>query len=436
MARRHARRAPHRPPTSSRTPLVELEHSTTHGRPSTQQPGAGELVALQGLVGNRAATSIARQRGPGGPNGSLSRDARPAAGALAIQRQVVDIGGKERLEIADGLSATDRAARTKEGRDILVEIKDKYGITISSKRSVKAILKDYFPGRRAPKAIRDQIRPEPWRIEELRNVRTALERYAPLLGKERKKSSDPATAGSKQSVTSIGKVGQALSPDASQPHGVEVETDTLGESFKSSKNIAFFESLATAANHNFVGDASAQQRGTTGHELCHALIEPGHLASFVATFDYWQDKNTRVADANRVSSATPKAEAPITRYGSTNAAEDLAEVAKFYFEEPARLKGGNGKAKGTPGNPTPDRLDFFDRIVLSWTKPPEEVAKARFEDLANDFLARDGGDLNELLAARNKVDDEYAKLAPAAKKRLLWLKFSVGIKFADLVTGG
>ncbi|MGI5230635.1 hypothetical protein [Actinoallomurus sp. CA-142502] len=54
-------------------------------------------------------------------------------------------------------------------------------------------------------------------------------------------------------------------------------------------------------------------------------------------------------------------ERPITRYGATNAREDIAETAKYYFLEPETLR-----AKA------PERAAFFDRLIAEWGVPTPE----------------------------------------------------------------
>lgn len=385
-----------------------------------------DVVRLQRLAGNAAVSR--RMARP-----VQVSAAPPAVAGPVIRREVVKIGGGERLEVDDNLSTDDRKKLIKEAQALIAEIKSTYGVTISSTASVKAILKDYFPGKKAPKEIREAIQPAPWRLDELKNVRSALNNYGPLLGKLRKQAKDPAVAGSKQNVTTIGKVGKALSPDDSGPHGVEVETSTLGETFKSSKNVAFFEALSTA-DKNFRGDNPAQQRGTTSHELCHSLVEPQYLASFVSTFkDYWQDSRTRIADRGRKSTADPPAEAPISYYGGTNAGEDLAETSKFYFEAPGRLKGGDGAPKGTPGNPAPRRYDFFHRIVLSWTQSPKQVVKTRFQELASDFLSFSSTSLSDIVEAYEPIRLEFEKLSKDEQKQFRALKSTAADHYVDLL---
>jgi hypothetical protein len=401
-----------------------------HAGPALQAPGmtAQSIVQLQRSRGNAAVTRMVEHR-----SAKPARHVQRTASALVVQREVVKVGGGEKLEIADGLSKDAKKALITEAKALIKEMKDTFGITISSETSVKAILKDYFPGQRAPKSIRDAIQPVPWKLDELKNVRAALRNYAPLLGKMRKKALDPTIAGSKQKITSIGKVGKALSPDDSQPHGVEIETDTLGESFSSSKNITFFEALSTG-DKNFKGDNPAQQRGTTSHELCHAMVQPEHIGEFVSTFsDYWQDEDTRIAGRDRVSTAGPPAEAPISFYGGTNAGEDLAETAKFYFEAPDRLKGGDGAPKGTPGNPAPRRYDFFHRIVVSWTNSPEAAAKIHFQELAAEFLKSKSKALDQIMAAYKAVNEEYTKCSESDQKQMRFTKSAVGTKYAELV---
>ncbi|WP_209441124.1 hypothetical protein, partial [Streptomyces violaceorubidus] len=52
--------------------------------------------------------------------------------------------------------------------------------------------------------------------------------------------------------------------------------------------------------------------------------------------------------------AFPK-ERPISKYGETDANEDLAETANYYFHENALLR-----------EKAPLRAEFFDRLIAGW----------------------------------------------------------------------
>jgi hypothetical protein len=427
----HAERE-HSPATLAHLPAA----STTKEEAATpQREGAfrGDRVSPD--------TLLALQRTHG--NQSVQRFLQRSA--ATVQRKEMRLGGGEFLDVDDALSKDEQKEQIAEAKAIIKDIEKTYGVKVDSKAAVKAIFKSYFPDGKVPRSFKRDVQPAPWKLEELKNLQASLKHYAPILGKARKQVQDADFQSTKQQLKSVGKVNLGVSDDGAGPY---TEQDTLGETFgEKKKTVALMQSLMTA-DHNFAGDSSKQQRGTTTHEFSHALIQDEKLDDFVATFsDYWTDESTAQADANRVSTATPPAEAPITYYGGTNAGEDLAETAKFYFEAPDRLKGGDGQPKGTPGNPAPRRFDFFNKIVLSWTNAPDKVDAMvasqsavqfqKFKDLVDAFVALPDASqgLDAISALYDAITAEHGPLRDDEKARadVILLMQQATDKYFDLM---
>lgn len=262
--------------------------------------------------------------------------------------------GKEKAEVRD-------AAEAVEVRRIIQDIKDKYGIDVDSDAGIAAIKKSYTT---VPATVTGALKTRAWRLDELHALERALAHYAPILGKERAASTRSKSG---QEVTTTSKVEQAIDQD--KPSGV-LDTDTLGEYFSGSKNFGMFKAGETSTV-DFPGDVPTQLEGTTVHEIAHGLLDYA-VSSFVASFKYW--KSTFLADANATTRVANKSvEAPPSFYGGKSAKEDLSETAMFFFVKPARLKSGATPvlAKGTPGNPCPDRFSFMEKLVKAWKPKPK-----------------------------------------------------------------
>jgi hypothetical protein len=328
--------------------------------PSAETLSPDVVMQLQRDYGNGFVSELVQRAGID----SNTISSAPAS----IQREVVKIGNGEKLEYEDGLSKEDKKAQVKEAKAIIKRIKKKYGITVSSKKSVQAVVEDY----QLDKEEKKEANPRPWQLKELQALEAALDHYAPILGKNRKDSSQ---SGTPQGITNIGAMDRGVSVnDAGENY---FEDSTLGETFNDSKNITIFKSL-TDFEGDFPGDNPKNVRQTIVHELSHGLIQGYLLDDFVKIFrDYWANEDDRVSGDSKIAPAG--VEAPITDYGATNAAEDLAETAGYYFEAPDVLESGNKQASGDgsipvqghPGNPAPRRKSFFEGVVEDWTKSKE-----------------------------------------------------------------
>ena len=255
------------------------------------------------------------------------------------QRYHVQIGS-EWVEI----ESFDEAA---EAERIIGSIRERFGIEVSSLRAAKAVKKDYPEW---DKDVLTQVRPEAWRLKELRALYRALARFAPILGRNRASST---RRGSKQELLAVGRVTSAVdeTKDALDP-------GTLAQYFESSKAFAMFASLSDDET-GFAGDNAKAIEATAIHEVSHGLMDYA-LPAYVSGLEYWADE--------AMPSGKDGAEAPITPVGMTSAEEDLAESMAMYFVDPGTLRDGTKPRKplGTVGNPCPKRYALVDGFVKNW----------------------------------------------------------------------
>lgn len=242
---------------------------------------------------------------------------------------VVDVAGQQ-VRVGN-----DEEAR--EAAEIIKQIEAEFGVKMDSQAGVEAIRSRYTW---APESERDKLATKEWTIRELRALQRALGNFSPLLGKERENSS---RAGTEQEVQSASKVDHAISENS--PRG-KLDSSTLGEYFAKSKNFSMF-SAGSKATPDFK-DLDKQLEGTAVHEIAHGVMKQD-LDSFLAATKYWTDRST--------ASGTPGAEAPISKYGQTNADEDLSEAVMFFFVEPATLK-----------KKCPERYAWIEAVVAGWSK--------------------------------------------------------------------
>jgi uncharacterized protein DUF4157 len=249
-------------------------------------------------------------------------------GAVGIGKQITI--GKEKVRVYNEQEEA-------EAPKIIAEIKDKYGIEISSMATVDAIKAQYG---NVPEDVKKGLTTMEWEFKELKALKAALDHYAPVLGKAREQSPKKDEA---QEVTSIGKVKQAI--DSNSKDG-ELDNSTLGEYFKGSKNFGMFK--AGTNSHVDFKDSAKQLEATAVHEMAHGFFADQY-DNFVAkgSDGYWIDQNTKSGDK--------KSEAPPTDYGQKNAREDLAESVMLYFV-----------AEGTLSGKCPKRHAFIKKIVDAW----------------------------------------------------------------------
>lgn len=283
------------------------------------------------------------QQGGTDASATVSRAVQPR-----VQRKAYDIGSTgEQLEVGFFTSKKERQALVAEAEEIITELKETYGVVVSSSTTIEGIRNEYTD---VSKKVRDSLATKAWRIKELRALRRALGYYAAILGANRENSS---RKDADQEVTSVGKVKQAIDEDT--PAG-KLDTTTLGEYFASKKNMGLFQaSERFKADFDNVGD---QLTGTFVHEIAHGLLAYA-IPDFIAETGYWKDRNTELARPKRT-------EWPATDYGETNAAEDICESAMLYFVDPARLK-----------RDAPLRYAFMKKIGTSWVPAPSQAPQVQ-----------------------------------------------------------
>jgi len=214
--------------------------------------------------------------------------------------------GTERVNV-------DSEQQKKKAEKIIKTIESKYGIDVNSDKGLEAI-KNEYPN--APKQVKNKLSKGVWQFKELKAIKAALNNFAPILGKKR---DDSSRSGDPQAVQSISRLEKALDATGNT---VTLDPNTLGQYFQGSKNFTMFKA-GLSANVDFSSTVK-QLRGTAVHEMAHGVFGDKE-DEWAKELDYWTDKFTK--------SGKQGAEEPITEYGKTNAAEDLAEAVMYYFVE-------------------------------------------------------------------------------------------------------
>lgn len=297
--------------------------------------------------------------------------AKALAGSTKLKARVESFGS-EKVEIVD-------AADAAEVRRIIKDIKDKYGIDLNSDKGVAALKARY---NLVPQSERDGLKTREWHLDELHAMERALKHYETILGPNRASST---RAGAAQEVTTVAKNEQSIdsnTPDAPGVTGGRLDTTTMGEYFGTETLFGLYKA-AEGKSGDFPGDVPKQLEATIVHEIAHGVFAY-RLGAFVSRFKYWKDATARDAVPDTPTSKTRIAnknvEAPISFYGTTNAGEDLAESAMFFFVAPKTLKEGNGTPippKKTPGNPCPERFKFIEETVKDWKPKPKAAPKGK-----------------------------------------------------------
>ena len=322
-----------------------------HTPVSHSDPGLARALELQRAVGNRAAAQEL-QRWPSWLGGSKTK-AKPKAPDKTVAEApktypaTVTIAGEQVL--------VESKADETEAERIIKDLPAKYGVSVSSAKSLKAFKADY---KSAGKEWLEKIKSHPWIVKELKAIEKALKHFAPVLGSARKTSS---RKGSKQEVLSVGKLNQSLEQDNSGAWGIDASA--MGEYIRKAKNFSMYKHGETATPD--YSDIDKQLEATATHEMAHGIFAQSE-DDWLQEFDYWLDDDT--------ASGVAGAEAPPTSYGATNVGEDLAESVMFYFVDPERLKKGTGASAGQPGNPCPLRYAFVEQLVGAWA--PKKAVKA------------------------------------------------------------
>lgn len=269
---------------------------------------------------------------------------------------------------SEGVEVSSDADIAEIGR-IIRAVKDRYGIELNSPLGVEAVRARYTE---APESQRQGVKTRKWHLVELQALERALKYYEPILGAMRADSTRAAVA---QEIVFAAKNEQSIDQNTDQ--GV-LDRETMGEYYGDFRLFGLYE-CAEGYDQDFPGDVPKQLEGTVVHELAHGLLNY-RLSAFVTRFKYWKDESTRDAEPDTKTSdrrrANKDVEAPITHYGTESADEDLAESARFFFLDAAKLKAGFGKPKREPGNPCPERHQFIQETVEGWkAKKPETQGK-------------------------------------------------------------
>lgn len=298
---------------------------------------AGTVLALQQAAGNRAV-------------------ARALARAPSFWDRIEKLfTGDYTANVAGEKVVVQNETQEKDAARIIKEMPSKYGVDVSSIKSLKA-LKSRLKS--APADEVKKLKTRPWLYRELRAIERALKHFAPVLGKARATSTrkdDP------QELVSVGKLEEKY---GKQGAGYAWKPTVLGEYFKEPelRSFAMYKHNETSTV-DFPGNVDKQMEATAVHEIAHGVFRYA-LPGFVSTLLFWLDEDT----PTKISGA----EAPPTDYGAKNAREDLSETVMLYFVDPERLKKGNGAAAGLPGNACPVRYSLIEGLVKGWTpKPPK-----------------------------------------------------------------
>ena len=310
-----------------------VEETTTTGVPAGS-PDVRAVLDLQRSAGNQAVT-------------------RALARASFWDKVEKFFTGDYTAEVAGEKVVVQNETQEKDAGRIIKELPAKYGVDVSSIKSLKA-LKSRLKS--APADEVKKLKTRPWLYRELRAIERALKHFAPVLGKARAASTrkdDP------QELVSVGKLQEKYGKSGS---GYAWKPTVLGEYFKEAdlRNFAMYKHNETSTV-DFPGNVDKQMEATAVHEIAHGIFRYA-LPEFVAKLLFWLDEDTPTKIAG--------AEAPPTNYGTTNAREDLSETVMLYFVDPERLLKGNGSAAGSPGNPCPIRHAMIEGLVKGWTPAP------------------------------------------------------------------
>lgn len=342
----------------------------TIGRADDPAEAAADALADDALASLRrraAAPSAA-------PVADADADAAPSDSPLATLRRRAELDGavvrrglwnsfKGMVNlyprvVAMGVSGKELVRITKDGeeaeaRGIIAELAATYGIEVSAQATVDAIKAQYS---KVLATELQKLQRSVWEMKELRGLRAAVARFAPILGPLRASSTMSDKA---QGVTTIGRVKEAI--DRNSATG-KVERGTMGEYFTGSQNVGLFDTVTDLTDRRYVreGDSgpsnSATLEANAIHEMAHGLIQPTELGRWIAAMAFWTDRYT--------PSGQVGAEAPPTRYGTTGgAAEDLAESVAIFFINRPGLRAV-----------APEREAFLAAMVDGWQPAKVEAA--------------------------------------------------------------
>jgi hypothetical protein len=319
---------------AQRTGVPEAAEATAPKDAPRTGPAVAAVLGLQQSAGNQAVTRVLARAG-------------------FWDRLEAFFTGDYTAEIGAERVVVKSEAEERDAARIIKDLPTKYGVEVSSVKSLKA-LKSRLKS--APPDEVKKLKTRPWLYRELRAIERALKHFAPVLGKWRAGST---RSGDPQELVSIGKLEERYGKSGA---GYKWQPTVLGEYFRESelRNFAMYKHNESSTV-DFPGNLDKQMEATAVHEIAHGVFRYA-LPEFVGKMLYWLDEDTRtnVWDA----------EAPPTKYGTTNAREDLSETVMLYFVDPNRLLKGNGAPNGSPGNACPIRYKMIEGLVKGWTPPP------------------------------------------------------------------
>jgi hypothetical protein len=310
---------------------------------------------------------------PGRPDVRAVLDLQQSAGNQAVTRAIARASfwdkveafftGDYTAEVAGERVVVQNETQEKDAGRIIKALPAKYGVEVSSIKSLKAIKSRL---KSAPAGEVKKLKARPWLYRELLAIERALKHFAPVLGKARATST---RKGDPQELLSVGKLEEKYGKAGS---GYAWKPTVLGEYFKEPelRNFAMYKHNETSTV-DFPGNVDKQMEATAVHEIAHGVFRYA-LPDFVAKLLYWLDEDTPTKIAG--------AEAPPTKYGTTNAREDLSETVMLYFVDPNRLLKGNGAATGSPGNACPIRHSMIEGLVKGWMPKPPKPPPANMGD--------------------------------------------------------
>lgn len=217
-------------------------------------------------------------------------------------------------------------------KKLIIGIQEKYGITLDSAYSFKAIStslelnKDDIGERQYQKRmekLKEDLVVESWTVGELEALAGALKHFAPILGVNR--ASSPR-AGVPQEITSFGKVNRAVD-----------FSDTLAETFLETNHIILYEE---GLNQKGRSPSDNEKRATLVHELTHGFLEH-RLKDFKQHVPYWQwvdEQEAREETEEGYKRGKYHGESPPTGVAKQAVHEDLAESVMLYFTLKEKFK--------------------------------------------------------------------------------------------------
>ena len=222
-----------------------------------------------------------------------------------------------------------RSAREeKEAIAIVHELREKYGIVLSSPEVVKAAHEGMTDEKEKAK-IAESV----WTLDDLRGLKRAAAHFGGLI--------DPD-----KDTLHLGKL--TAGKDREQ-FGAADKPGVAGEVFAPKRPGSWNQiGLMDAAE----GSADSTE-GFLVHEFAHSLLHD-RIDDYVArgSGGYWKGINTR---SNHLG-----AEGPATPYGQASAHEDMAEAVEMYFMAPGDLS-----------SKCPLRFAFIDALAKTWDRAPQ-----------------------------------------------------------------